>query len=52
MVGIANKLVPQIPVFFISMPFVLAGGLLLLYFTIGEALRLFMAAFVAWLTTG
>ena len=52
MVGIANKLVPQIPVFFISMPFVLAGGLLLLYFTIGEALRLFMAEFVAWLTTG
>ena len=52
MVGIANKLVPQIPVYFISMPFVLAGGLLLLYFTIGEALRLFMAGFIAWLTTG
>ena len=43
MVGIANKLVPQIPVYFIAMPFILAGGLLLLYFTIGEALRLFMA---------
>ena len=52
MVGIANKLVPQIPVYFISMPFVLAGGLLLLYFTIGEALRLFMAGFIGWLTTG
>ena len=26
MVGIANKLVPQIPVYFISMPFVFAGG--------------------------
>jgi flagellar biosynthetic protein FliR len=52
MVGLANKLVPQIPVYFISMPFVLAGGLLLLYFTIGEALRLFIAAFIAWLTTG
>ena len=52
MVGIANKLVPQIPVYFISMPFVLAGGLLLLYFTIGEALRLFMAGFIAWLATG
>jgi flagellar biosynthetic protein FliR len=52
MVGIANKLVPQIPVFFIAMPFVLAGGLLLLYFTIGEALRLFSAGFMAWLTTG
>jgi flagellar biosynthetic protein FliR len=52
MVGLANKLVPQIPVYFISIPFVLAGGLLLLYFTIGEALRLFAASFVAWLTTG
>lgn len=52
MVGIASKLVPQIPVYFISIPFVLAGGLLLLYFTIGEALRLFMAAFIAWLANG
>lgn len=52
MVGIANKLVPQVPVYFISMPFVLAGGLLLLYFTIGEALRLFIAGFIAWLATG
>jgi len=52
MVGIANKLVPQIPVYFIAMPFILAGGLLLLYFTIGEALRLFIAGFVAWLSRG
>ena len=52
MVGIANKLVPQIPVYFIAMPFVLAGGLLLLYFTIGEALRLFIAGFIAWLASG
>jgi flagellar biosynthetic protein FliR len=51
MVGLANKLVPQVPVYFISVPFVLAGGLLLLYLTIGEALRLFMAGFTAWLTT-
>jgi flagellar biosynthetic protein FliR len=52
LVGIANKLVPQIPVYFIATPFVLAGGLLLLYFTIAEALRLFMAGFIAWLMTG
>ena len=32
--GLANKLIPQIPVYFISMPFVIAGGFLLLYFTI------------------
>lgn len=52
MVGIANKLVPQIPVYFIAMPFVLAGALLLLYFTIGEALSLFIAGFIAWLANG
>lgn len=52
MIGIANKLTPQIPVYFISLPFVLAGGLLLVYFTIGEALRLFMSAFLGWLLTG
>jgi flagellar biosynthetic protein FliR len=34
------------------MPFILAGGLFLLYFTIGEALRLFIAGFAAWLVRG
>jgi len=50
--GIANKLVPQIPVYFISFPFVLAGGLVLLYFTFSECLRLFMAGFQAFLANG
>jgi hypothetical protein len=31
---------------------VLAGGPLLLYFTVGEALRLFMDGFIAWLAEG
>ena len=52
MVGIANKLTPQIPVYFISMPVVLAGGFILLYFTIGESLRLFMMGFMGWLARG
>jgi len=52
MVGIANKLTPQIPVYFISIPLVLAGGFFLLYFTIGEALRLFMMGFMGWLARG
>ena len=52
MVGIANKLTPQIPVYFISIPFVLAGGFFLLYFTIGESLRLFMMGFMGWLARG
>jgi flagellar biosynthetic protein FliR len=49
-VGLANKLTPAIPVFFISMPFVLAGGLLLLYFTVFEMLHQFILGFSAWLT--
>jgi flagellar biosynthetic protein FliR len=52
MFGIVNKLVPQIPVYFISVPFVLAGGLFLLYFAFGEFLRLFLAGFRGWLIAG
>lgn len=52
MFGIANKLVPQVPVYFISLPFVIAGGLLLLYFTMGEFLRLFVNGFASWLLAG
>ncbi len=49
MFGLANKLTPQVPVYFISLPFVIAGGLILLYFTLGEALRLFIDGFASWL---
>jgi flagellar biosynthesis protein FliR len=52
MVGIASKLTPQISVYFISVPMVLAGGFFLLYFTIGESLRLFMTGFMGWLARG
>ena len=52
MVGIANKLVPQVPVYFISIPLVLAGGFFVLYFMIGEALRVFMMGFMGWLARG
>ena len=40
-VGLINKLTPSIPVYFISMPFVLAGGLMLLYFAMSDLLRFF-----------
>lgn len=50
--GIANKLTPQIPVYFISIPFVLAGGLILLYFTFSEILRLFIMGFETFLKNG
>ena len=52
MVGIANKLVPQSPVFFIATPFVLVGGFIIFYLTIGESLRLFVMGFMGWLAAG
>lgn len=40
-IGFVNKLAPQIPVYFISLPFVMAGGLVLLYFGVPSLLALF-----------
>lgn len=51
-VGILNKLTPQIPVFFISTPFVIAGGLIILYFTSSQLLQAFIAGFSGWLRSG
>lgn len=52
MAGLANRLVPQVPVYFIATPFILAGGFLILYLTVGESLRLFMVGFTTWLERG
>ena len=46
-IGFVNKLTPQIPVYFISLPFVIAGGLILLYFSVGTLLSLVADGFVA-----
>ncbi len=46
-IGFVNKLTPQIPVYFISLPFVIAGGLILFYFAIGTLLSLFADGFGA-----
>jgi flagellar biosynthesis protein FliR len=51
-VGITNKLIPQVSVYFVSIPIVLAGGLIVLYLNIDEFLRLFTAEFRHWATTG
>lgn len=51
-IGLINKLVPQVPVTFIVTPFLIAGGLALLYFTIRPAIELFMATFGAFLKSG
>jgi flagellar biosynthetic protein FliR len=49
-VGLLNKLTPAVPVFFISVPFVLFGGFLLLYLTSDELLTQFMLGVSSWLT--
>ncbi len=51
-IGLTNKLAPQIQVFFILGPFVVAGGLFLLYFSFRQFIELFMVGFQSWLTTG
>jgi flagellar biosynthetic protein FliR len=45
-IGFINKLTPQIPVYFISLPFVIFGGLILLYWGIGGFLSLFADSFL------
>ncbi len=45
-IGFVNKLTPQIPVYFISLPFVIAGGLIIFYFAVGTLLSLFVDGFV------
>ncbi|TFF21693.1 flagellar type III secretion system protein FliR [Jiella endophytica] len=51
-IGLANKLTPTIPIYFISLPFVLAGGVLLFAYTIGDFLTIFMLAFQNWVLNG
>jgi len=45
MIGVLNKLTPQIPIYFISLPFVITGGLVLLYFAVPMFLSLFVDGF-------
>ncbi|SCY05219.1 flagellar biosynthetic protein FliR [Microvirga guangxiensis] len=47
--GLANKLTPQIPVFFIATPFIMLGGLFIMYFAAQDYVLLFMEAFATWL---
>jgi flagellar biosynthesis protein FliR len=51
-ISIINRLTPQIAIFYISAPFVIAGGLGLLFFTIKSMLGEFMANFSSWLVSG
>jgi flagellar biosynthetic protein FliR len=47
--GLVNKLTPQIPVYFVCLPFVIFGGLLLLYFAAGDFLNVFQNGMATWL---
>lgn len=51
-IGLTNKLTPQIPVYFISLPFIVAGGLLLFYLVGKQFFQLFISSFATWLATG
>jgi flagellar biosynthetic protein FliR len=50
-IGFLNKLTPQIPVYFISLPMVLAGGLLLFYLGVTTMLSLFADGFAPTVLT-
>lgn len=47
--GLVNKLTPQIPVYFVSLPFVIFGGLVLIYFAVDDFLRIFQDGMATWL---
>lgn len=51
-VGLVNKLTPQIPVYFISLPFVIAGGLYFLYLVAAEGIMIFLDGYLTWLQFG
>ena len=47
-----NRVTPQIAIFYVAPPFVVSGGLLLLFFVIKPQIGEFMAGFASWLTWG
>jgi flagellar biosynthesis protein FliR len=51
-IGLANKMSPQVPVYFISMPFVISGGLILLYGLGPDIVMVFMDQFAARIRDG
>jgi flagellar biosynthesis protein FliR len=51
-ISVINRLTPQISIYFISIPFVISGGLFLMYFTIKSYLDQFFLGFSSWLALG
>lgn len=50
--GFANKLTPQIPVYFIATPFIMFGGLMMLYYMSNEFMMQFLAGYIDYLRRG
>ncbi len=50
--GLVNKMVPQIPAYFISIPFLIAGGLFLSYFLLSELMSIYFAVFREFIVKG
>ncbi|WP_201859721.1 flagellar biosynthesis protein FliR [Microvirga soli] len=51
-VGLTNKLTPQIPVYFLATPFIMLGGLFIMYFAVQDYVLLFIDALSVWLKNG
>lgn len=51
-IGLVNKLTPQIPAFFIALPFMIAGGLVVLGLTAREVFEVFLDAYGDCLANG
>lgn len=50
--GLVNKMVPQVPAYFISIPFLIFGGLLAFYFLFPEMLGIFFVQFSRFIVEG
>ncbi|MEQ8824465.1 MAG: flagellar biosynthetic protein FliR [Filomicrobium sp.] len=50
--GLVNKMVPQIPAYFVSIPFLIFGGLLAMYFLLPEMLQIFFQHFSRFIIEG
>ncbi len=48
-IALINRVTPQIAIFFIAPPFIISGGLALLYFAVRAQIAEFTAAFSTWL---
>jgi flagellar biosynthetic protein FliR len=51
-IGMVNRLAPQVPIYFISQPYLIMGGLFLFYLGVAAMLRLFADGFASVMQGG